>query len=77
MNPNESTKVILAAGGDAAFAKMIGLDPAAKGICQRVNNWKRRGIPASVVLENLKIIRQLEKLCPSEKIPTKPSRKAA
>ncbi len=61
MEPNESAKVIAAAGGDAAFAKMIGLDPTAKGICQRVNNWKRRGIPATVVLENLKTIRQLEK----------------
>lgn len=60
MNPKRSEQIIEAAGGDAAFARLLGLDTAKKGTTQRVNNWKRRGIPAGVVLENLEVIRQLE-----------------
>lgn len=61
MDPRQSARIIAAAGGDAAFAKLIGLDPNKQGNSQRVNNWKRRGIPASVVLANLRVIRQLER----------------
>lgn len=61
MDPRQSARIIVAAGGDAAFAKLIGLDPTKQGSAQRVNNWKRRGIPASVVLANLRVIRQLER----------------
>lgn len=60
MEPKRSEQIIEAAGGDAAFARLLGLDTAKKGTTQRVNNWKRRGIPAGVVLENLDVIRQLE-----------------
>jgi hypothetical protein len=59
MTPEESSKLIAAAGGDKEFATLIGLveEPGYK---QRVNNWKRRGIPADVVLANLDVIRDLE-----------------
>ena len=66
MDPRQSARVIAAAGGDAAFAKLIGLDPAKQGSAQRVNNWKRRGIPASVVLAHLRVIRQLERKADSQ-----------
>ena len=66
MEPRQSARVIEVAGGDAAFAKLIGLDPAKQGNAQRVNNWKRRGIPASVVLANLRVIRQLERKAESQ-----------
>lgn len=61
MDPKLSSQLIEATGGGAAFARLLGLDPAKKGTTQRVNNWKRRGIPASVVLANIKVIRKLEK----------------
>lgn len=60
MDAKRSTMLIAVAGGDAAFARLIGLNPEEKGIAQRVNNWKRRGIPAGVVLDNLETIRGLE-----------------
>jgi hypothetical protein len=60
MEPKQSEQIIEAAGGDAAFARLLGLDTAKKGTTQRVNNWKRRGIPPGVVLENLEVIRRLE-----------------
>lgn len=71
MDPQESARIIALAGGDAAFAKLIGLDTAKPGSAQRVNNWKRRGIPASVVLANLRTIRLLERkaACMESSIP--------
>ena len=53
--------IIAAAGGNVAFARLIGLDPAKPTNAQRVYNWKRRGIPASIVLANLRLIRRLER----------------
>ncbi|WP_157222210.1 hypothetical protein [Chromobacterium haemolyticum] len=61
MDPITSSKIIKAAGGDSAFAKLIGLDPADRGVPQRVNNWHRRGIPSDVVLQNLDKLRKLIK----------------
>jgi hypothetical protein len=59
MGPEESAKLIETAGGDKQFATLIGLanEPGYK---QRVNNWKRRGIPAAVILANQGVIRDLE-----------------
>lgn len=58
MTPEESTKLIEIAGGDKQFATLLGLveEPGYK---QRVNNWKRRGIPPSVILANQEVIRDL------------------
>ena len=62
MDPKQSEQIISAAGGPAAFARMIGLDPEVPGVSQRVSNWKRRGIPSVVVLGNLRVVRRLEKI---------------
>jgi hypothetical protein len=59
MTPAQSVKVIKTAGGDKQFASLIGL-PDEPGTAQRVNNWKRRGIPAAVILANHELIRKLE-----------------
>lgn len=55
MNSHEARKLIEASGGDIAFARLLGLDEK-PGTRQRINNWKRRGIPACVVLEHLDAI---------------------
>lgn len=60
MNANETSKIIEAAGGDSAFARLLGLDKT-PGFQQRVNNWKRRGMPASVVLEHMRKIERLRR----------------
>ena len=65
MTPEESKILIEAAGGDVAFARRIGL-PEQKFCQQRVNNWRRRGIPAYIVLEHYDQIQALRK----EAVPT-------
>ena len=60
MSPTESTQVIEAAGGDAAFAQLLGLG-GKSGSVQRVNNWKRRGIPPRVILEHQVLIESLRR----------------
>lgn len=59
MNKDETREIIKAAGGDRAFARLLGLD-GTHGYQQRINNWKRRGIPAAVVLDHLPTIRALQ-----------------
>lgn len=44
-------EIILALGGPTKVAEMLGLDKT-KGGVQRVQNWKKRGIPAQVKLEH-------------------------
>ncbi|MCK0507943.1 YdaS family helix-turn-helix protein [Aromatoleum anaerobium] len=55
MDANETSRIIAAVGGDAAFARLLGL----KASQQRINNWKRRGIPADVVVANYELIQRL------------------
>ena len=59
MDPKESSAIIESAGGSRQFAKLIGVDDKPHHH-QLVNNWKSRGIPAQVVLENLDLIRDLQ-----------------
>lgn len=59
MTPDEAKTIISAAGGDTNFARLLGIDTEA-GFAQRVNNWKRRGIPSDVVLAHLDVIRRLQ-----------------
>lgn len=59
MDKNETREIIQAAGGDRAFARLLGLDTT-PGYQQRINNWKRRGMPAAVVLDNLTTIHALQ-----------------
>ena len=58
MTPKESTKVIEAAGGDTEFASLLGLSDD-KNFRQRVNNWKRRGIPSEVIVQHHAVIQRL------------------
>lgn len=58
MDKIETRELIEAAGGDRAFARLLGLDTA-PGYQQRINNWKRRGMPAAVVLDHLETIQAL------------------
>lgn len=58
MNKEQTQIVINAAGGDSAFARLLGID-SHPGFQQRVNNWKRRGMPSDVVLEHYETISRL------------------
>jgi len=60
MKPDESIAIIEAAGGDTQFARLLGLD-CTETFRQRVNNWKRRGIPPRVILDNFVVIEQLRR----------------
>lgn len=64
MGPEETTRLIEAAGGDSAFAKLLGITET-KGYLQRVNNWKRRGIPSEVVLDHYDQLQALRRLVPA------------
>ncbi|MCQ0032551.1 hypothetical protein [Burkholderia glumae] len=44
-------QIIASHGGPAKFARLLGIDDA--GATQRVSNWLRRGIPASIKLAHL------------------------
>lgn len=59
MTPNESARLIDTAGGSSALAELIGLGTE-DGARQRVNNWRRRGIPADVILEHREIFERLQ-----------------
>jgi hypothetical protein len=58
MTPRESTKLIEAAGGDTAFAELLGIS-GSDSYRQRVNNWKRRGIPPAVQLQHQELFQRL------------------
>lgn len=68
MDPAESSALIKTAGGSRAFAKLIGVADKPHHH-QLVNNWKSRGIPAQVVLENLDLIRRLQAQVAEEATP--------
>ncbi len=57
MDPTESTRLIEAAGGATKFADLLGLTGETR--LQRVTNWKRRGIPYKVILENQAALKKL------------------
>lgn len=40
------------------FAELLGIQND-EGVAQRVNNWKRRGIPPAVILEHHDVINSL------------------
>lgn len=45
----ETSKLIDAAGGNRAFAQLLGIESAPYW-AQRVSNWRRRGLPPSVLV---------------------------
>lgn len=47
----DTKHIIDALGGAAEVARILGYD-VKKGGTQRVNNWKRRGIPLQVLLDH-------------------------
>ena len=58
MDPIEAKTLITYVGGDRAFIRHLGIEEY-EGIVQRVNNWKRRGIPSSVVVEHYEALQKL------------------
>lgn len=50
--------LIALAGGDTSFGRLLGIDQLPK-FQQRVNNWKRRGMPAEIVLEHYGTLQKL------------------
>jgi hypothetical protein len=60
MTPKDSARLIDAAGGSSKLAELIGLG-SEDGARQRVNNWRRRGIPADVILANRELFDQLQR----------------
>lgn len=58
MTGEETEILISAAGGDAAFARLLGIADQAWA-AQRVNNWKTRGLPSAVELEHYDTIQDL------------------
>lgn len=60
MNPEESAKLIDSAGGNTAFAELLGMaeQPWHR---QRVSNWRARGIPPRVLIDFADIIERLKK----------------
>jgi hypothetical protein len=67
MDKNETCRLIDAAGGDKPFAERLGLTDR-RGYQQRVNNWRRRGMPASVVLDHLDVIREIQRQSRVDKV---------
>jgi hypothetical protein len=59
MTPKESARVIKAAGGDKELAELLGMKKDRDR--QRVNNWKRRGIPSVVLLRHREVFDRLQK----------------
>lgn len=59
MTPEESSRLIDLAGGDTKLAELIGIAEK-DGARQRVNNWRRRGIPATVILEHRPLFDRLQ-----------------
>lgn len=60
MDAEESANLIAVAGGPKKFAEFLGLDKD-DGVKQRIGNWKRRGIPAEVVLEHYELFQRLKR----------------
>ncbi|HEY1723999.1 MAG TPA: hypothetical protein VGF89_01145 [Steroidobacteraceae bacterium] len=58
MDGQTTARLIDAAGGDTAFGKLLGIGGEA-GFQQRVNNWRRRGLPAAVALEHYDVVKKL------------------
>ena len=58
MDKDQTKALIDKAGGDTAFARYLGIDKK-RGYQQRVNNWKRRGIPSEVMLKYQRKINSL------------------
>ena len=58
MDKDQTKALIDKAGGDTAFARYLGIDKK-RGYQQRVNNWKRRGIPSEAMLKHQRQINSL------------------
>jgi hypothetical protein len=59
MTKTETKRLINSVGGDVAFAKLLGI--RGKGSIQRINNWKRRGMPARIEADHYEKIRELKR----------------
>lgn len=59
-SPRGAARLIEDVGGDMEFARLLGLEES-PWLQQRINNWKRRGIPARVRVEHYDKIQELLK----------------
>jgi len=59
MNAHDTIQIIQLAGGDVAFARLLGMAEQ-PGSQQRINNWKRRGMPSAIVLKHYDILQALK-----------------
>lgn len=60
MTPEHSRKLIAAAGGNKAFCLRLGFDYD-MATAKRVDNWRSRGIPATVQLLKRNELARLER----------------
>lgn len=58
LSASETKSLIERVGGDRNFGRLLGIDNKPWWM-QRVNNWKRRGLPASVMVEHYDTIQRL------------------
>ena len=61
MNAKITRRLIDHVGGPKAFAKTLGLDYTEQGQAQRINNWRTRGLPARVILNNYQLLQRLRR----------------
>lgn len=61
MTPEESSRLIDAAGGNKAFAIALGVDITTdKHYASRISQWRKRGIPPRVQLEHRRKLADLK-----------------
>lgn len=60
MDAKQTEELINRVGGDIAFAKLLGIDSGP--FQQRVNNWKRRGLPAAVEVKHYEVLMTLRQM---------------
>lgn len=62
MTPDESRRLIEAAGGNKAFAMQIGIDVVADpNYAYRISQWKRRGIPPKILVSKAAELAEMKK----------------
>ena len=66
MTKTETRRLIEAVGGDSAFAQLLGIKGS--GAVQRVNNWKRRGMPSIIELKHYEKIHELKRSLSEQKL---------
>ena len=61
MDKNEVARLLAYVGGGRNFCRLLNMDYDRKGAPQVIANWKRRGMPPSVVLANYDELKKLQR----------------